>query len=131
MAEHHQQCAVFEWWYLVYPKYYEKMFSCPNGAFLAGDYKRRAGQMKKLKAEGLKPGVSDIFLMVARGGYHGLFIEMKDIGKTEDDVTVPQLEHIEAAREEGYKAEYAIGAEQAIKILDKYMKSGKYRLIPL
>ena len=31
----------------------------------------------KLKAEGVKPGVPDICLPVARGEYHGLYIELK------------------------------------------------------
>lgn len=97
------------------------MFSIPNGAHYAGNKTKRIAQSKKLKREGLKPGVSDIFLMVARGGYHGLFIELKDIKKTEKDVSDTQWEHIYAAREEGYKAEYAIGAEEAIKIIDQYM----------
>lgn len=122
MSEHQQQCVVFDWWLLAYPKYYDKMFSIPNGSLLAGNIQRRAGQMKKLKREGLKPGVSDIFLMVARGGYHGLWIEMKDAKKTYCSVSLPQREHLQAAEEEGYKAVWCAGADSAIKIIDEYMK---------
>ncbi len=46
-------------------------FAIPNGGHRN---KITAGRMK---AEGVRSGVPDIFLPVARAGYHGLFIEMK------------------------------------------------------
>ena len=121
MSERTEQVAVMSWWAKAYPKYYECLFSIPNGAQLAGNPKRRAMQMNALKAEGLKPGVSDLFLMVARHGYHGLFIEMKDKGKTKCSVSIPQQEHLHRAREQGYKAEWCAGAESAIELLTEYM----------
>ena len=33
---------------------------------------------QRLKAEGVKPGIPDLFLPVPRGGYHGLYIELKN-----------------------------------------------------
>lgn len=62
------------------------LFAIPNGAFLGGDVKTlrngstvsmAAIRMNRLKAEGLKPGVPDVMLPVARGGKHGLFLEFK------------------------------------------------------
>lgn len=44
----------------------------PNGGHRS---KRTAGQMK---AEGVRRGVPDYCLPVARGGYHGLYIELKN-----------------------------------------------------
>lgn len=122
MSEHEQQKGLMDWWAKSYPKYYECLFAIPNGSVLAGDKKQRAIQMNKLKAEGFKPGVSDLFLMIARHGYHGLFIEMKNEGKTKSSVTEPQWEHIRCAREQGYKAEWCAGIDEAIKLITEYMR---------
>jgi len=121
MSERDEQIAVMDWWSKAYPKYYECLFSIPNGAQLAGGKASRARQMNALKAEGLKPGVSDLFLMVSRNGYHGLFIEMKDKGKTKCSVSDTQWEHIRCAREQGYKAEWCAGADKAIELIKEYM----------
>lgn len=48
------------------------LFSVPNGG------RRDKITASIMKAEGVVAGVSDLILMVARGGYHGLCIEMKD-----------------------------------------------------
>lgn len=47
------------------------LFAVPNGG------KRDYVTAARMKAEGVKSGVPDIFLPVARGGYHGLWIELK------------------------------------------------------
>lgn len=121
MSERQEQIAVMDWFEKTYPKYYECLFSIPNGSQLAGNKAQRARQMNALKAEGLKPGVSDLFLMVARGGYHGLFIEMKDKGKTKCSVSDTQWEHIRAAREQGYMAEWCAGFDKAKDLITEYM----------
>lgn len=122
MSESLEQKAVLDWWSKAYPKYYPCLFAIPNGAQLAGNASQRARQMNKLKSEGLKTGVSDLFLMVARGGYHGLFLEMKAKGKTKCSVSIPQWEHIHEAQEQGYYADWKAGAGNAIELLDDYMK---------
>lgn len=43
----------------------------PNGG------SRNKAEAAHLKRQGVKAGVPDIFLPVARGGYHGLYIELK------------------------------------------------------
>jgi hypothetical protein len=48
------------------------LFAIPNG----GDRNRIVAA--NLKAEGVKSGVADLLLPVARQGYHGFFIEMKN-----------------------------------------------------
>lgn len=75
MSEHNLQTAVFTWANSGYilEKFPElsKMFAIPNGGH------RDVRVAQKLKREGVRAGVPDIFLPVARGGYHGLFVEMK------------------------------------------------------
>jgi len=53
----------------------------PNGGARGDSPKSRMIQGAKLKAQGTKPGVADLFLPVARGSWHGLYIEMKEPGK--------------------------------------------------
>ena len=56
------------------------LFHIPNGG------KRNITTAKRLKAEGVKAGVPDLFLPVSRGGFFGLFIEMK-VGKNKTTQT--------------------------------------------
>lgn len=60
---------------------------------------------------------------------HGLYIELKKDGtrlKKKDgnwatEHIAEQAETLEQLRKEGYKAEFAIGFEQAKKIIDEYL----------
>lgn len=72
-TEHEEQVMLFRWAQLQSSKYppFALMFAIPNGG------KRNAKTAVDLKYEGVKSGVSDIFLPCACGGYHGLFVEMK------------------------------------------------------
>lgn len=49
----------------------ELMYHIPNGGT------RSKSEAGRFRAEGVKAGVPDICLPVARGGYHGMYIEMK------------------------------------------------------
>lgn len=49
----------------------------PNGANYGDDAKGARITGGRMKAEGLRKGVSDTFLPVRRGAYSGLYIEMK------------------------------------------------------
>jgi hypothetical protein len=89
--EHEEQKMLFEWSNgfggNLYPEL-KLMFAITNGAFYGADRRMAAIQSNKLKSEGLKPGVPDIFLPFPssmarkvetniRKQYHGMFIEMK------------------------------------------------------
>lgn len=96
------------------------MFAIPNGAFLQGDARRRAMQWARLKKQGAKQGVSDVFLPVAIGKFHGLWIEMKAVKPHSATVTDEQREWIEEMRKNGYRAYVAYGCDEAIAYIDDY-----------
>lgn len=65
------QIKCVQWFRLTYPKLRYLLFSVPNGGLRS----LRTAQI--LKAEGALAGVSDLILLIARGGYGALCIEMK------------------------------------------------------
>lgn len=71
-TESEEQQTLFRWAAMQCGKYPELalMFHVPN------EGKRSKVVGGRMKAEGLKSGVPDIFLPVPRGEYHGLFIEI-------------------------------------------------------
>ena len=96
MSEHTDQCALIHRVRLETPKrpLLELLFAIPNGGARDG----RTGAM--LKAEGVKPGVPDLCLPVARGLYHGLYIELKIKGK---EANKTQIALHAKLREQGYR----------------------------
>ncbi|MCL2183364.1 MAG: VRR-NUC domain-containing protein [Chitinispirillia bacterium] len=113
--EHEEQKAVFDWAKANLPLRPELalLHAIPNGGH------RRKAVAAKLKAEGVKSGVPDIDLPVARGGYHGLKIEMK---RTRGGVTSPEQKWwIEQLTAQGYSASVCHGAESAIKTIEWYL----------
>ena len=77
---------------------------------------QRQGRMFKLM--GVKRGVPDLTLPVARGQYHGLYIEMKDdTGAPTDD----QNWWGEQLLAQGYMWEICHGWESAVRVLEWYL----------
>ena len=113
-SEHKMQVRVFRWAKVMEQNYSELslLFAIPNGGL------RNKIVASKMKAEGVKSGVSDIFLSVARGGFHGLYIEMKmPKGKISDN----QREFINKVKKQGYKAEICYSSDDAISIIEEYV----------
>jgi len=115
-SESEEQQTLIEWATVMARKYpeYSLLFHIPNGGARS---KATAG---KLKAEGVKTGVPDLFLPVARAGFHGLFIELK---VKPNKTTENQDKWIAALKEQGYKVEVCYGWREASKVLDEYIKS--------
>lgn len=121
MSEHDEQCALIRWFNLQYPKLKGMLFSIPNGAHLSGSAKVRAIKMNKMKNEGLRPGASDLFLAVPTKAHHGFFIEMKDKGKKERDVTEKQKAFLDDTEKLGYKSGFYFGFEEAKEAISEYL----------
>lgn len=123
-SEHDEQAAVISWARMqecVYPEL-KLLFCVPNGAALTWreDKKgnRYSPQAARLKAEGLRPGVPDLCLPVARQGYHSLYIELK-AGRNRP--TQEQIAFLDALACQGHLALVCYGAEQAIEAIKEYL----------
>ena len=119
-TEHGHQCALFAWAALsvgIYPEL-KWMFAIPNGGS-RGDTERSAIIVGgKMKAEGVKPGVHDIFLPAARKGCHGLFIEMK---KPTGKPSPIQIEFKHDMQDAGYGSCICYTWEQAREVIILYL----------
>lgn len=89
------------------------IYAVPNFSGL-GD-KRHGG---RLKAEGRRPGVLDVNVDVARGGYHGLRVELKIKPNV---VTPAQREWCERLHAQGYRALVCWSAIEAFSTIRAYL----------
>lgn len=96
------------------------LFHIPNGG------KRDAKEAARFKAMGVKAGVPDLCLPVPRGGYAGLYIEMK-YGKNK--TTDQQKEWIQNLTRQGYLVKVCWGGEAATAILEEYLQQGRTIMI--
>lgn len=92
------------------------MYHIPN------EGKRSRATGGRLRAEGLKAGVPDICLPVARGGCHGLYIELK---RQHGGRLLPaQAEWMEKLKAQGYQVALCHGWEAASEIILEYLRGG-------
>lgn len=116
-SEHQETAAVIQWARVMRSRWNELdlLFHIPN------EGKRSRTGAAYMLAEGMKKGVPDLCLPVARGRYHGLFIEMKRIkgGK----ISMEQEEMILRLLNEGYYARVCKGADVAIRTIEEYLKN--------
>lgn len=114
-TEYQEQRIVVKWCEVMSFRYkgLDTIFHIPNEA------KRSVQTAAMLKATGMKAGVPDLFLPVAIGNYHGLFIEMKsEKGKP----SKLQTEWLHKLSEQGYKTAICYGADEAVKTIERYYK---------
>ena len=91
----------------------ELMYHIPN----EGQRSRATGG--RLRAEGLKKGVPDICLPVARMGFHGLYIELKRIKNGR--ATEEQRAWLKKLTAEGYLACICHGWQAAAEVITDYL----------
>lgn len=77
-----------------------------------------AAEVAADKAMGVKKGVPDLCLPVARGGYHGLYIEMKTPSGRASDAQRWWVDRLTAC---GYYAAVCHGYDAAVDILSWYL----------
>lgn len=115
-TESQEQQRLFQWAKMQSGKYpeLELMYHIPN----EGKRSRITG--RRMVAEGLKKGVPDICLPVARGGSHGLYIELK---RTKDwKITQEQENWMRDLMGQGYEVALCIGWEKAADVILNYLR---------
>lgn len=115
-SESDEQALVLAWAELQDRKYSELklLFAVPNGG------SRNKIEAVRLKREGVKAGVPDMILPVARGGYHSLAIELKRTlgGRVSEE----QKAWLEALNAQGWYTVVCNGAMAAVDVIQRYLK---------
>ena len=96
-------------------------------ASLGGIYNKSKAQNRKVPATGYVAGVPDLQIMEARGGYFGLFIELK-LNKTRYP-TPAQIGWLMDLNTRGYYAVCSKGFDETIKAIDDYLSEQATRTL--
>jgi hypothetical protein len=89
-----------------------RLHAIPNGGW------RGMREGMKLKAEGVRPGIPDLCLPVARYGHHGLYMELKNAkGKVRPD----QWTVMEELHDEGYCVRLCNDPDTALNLIESYL----------
>lgn len=109
-SEEHEQMRLVEY---VKHKYPDLLFTSSLGGVRVS-----IGVAVKMKKLGYRKSWPDLSFAEARGGYFGLYIELKNLsGRLDPD----QKDFLITATERGYFAQCAIGYHGAVHIIDRYM----------
>lgn len=114
-TEDEEQAALFDWAARMQARYPELqlLHAIPNGGA------RHAAVGAKLKRTGVKRGVPDICLPVARHGCHGLYIELKR--REHGRVSAEQAAWMDALVQEGYHCALCCGWDAARDVIQRYL----------
>ena len=122
ISEHDEQVMVIQWFESQYRDIAPLLMAYPSG-FVAGG-KNKFGLINKMKKEGWRKGVPDLFLALPVGRCGGLWIEMKaEKGRASPE----QLEYLERLSNAGYEAHLCKGSDAAIQVLSDYMLRHKQK----
>lgn len=113
--EAQEQMWLFDWCRMASVKWpvLDLLYHCPNGG------SRNKIEAARLKAQGVKSGVPDLFLPAPVGKFHGLYIEMKR--RKGGTLSLEQKEWISRLREQGYRVEVCKGFQEAADLIEEYL----------
>lgn len=111
-TEHSIQTTFFKILDIQYKDIYPYIFAIPNGG------KRDLITAKRLKDEGVKKGVSDVFVSIPSNGKSGLYIEFK---RPKGIVTDFQKEFMERMLKNGYHCVVCFSPDEAIQEIKDYL----------
>lgn len=118
--EHALQVQCVKWWDCQYAARSKSLFAIPNGG------RRDKVTGAKLKAEGVRAGVADLFLCIAASGKHGLFIEMKTEERGSRQSEAQEM-FASTAREAGFGYEVCRSLDEFICSVTAYMNDNLYK----
>ena len=98
------------------------MFAIPNGGSRGGNTAQRQREGARMRSEGVKRGVADIFLPVAHKASYGLWIELKKFGGRQSK---EQQQFEAVVTGEGYSYVLAVGYLEAISAIEKHLLGGE------
>lgn len=110
--EHELQSECVKIFELKYPKLKHLLFAIPNGG------KRNKAVAAKLKREGVRSGVPDLFLACPSSNMAGLFIEMK-VGKNKP--TKNQKFYLNDLRNRGYATAVCRSVDYFLTLVELYI----------
>ena len=103
-----------------YPEASELLIHIPNGGS-----RKNALEGARLKRQGVKAGVSDLFLSLpAKIGdslYHGFWLEFKATPPNNAPVSDKQQKWLDAVRRVGYMGDVGVGLDASMALLHNYM----------
>jgi hypothetical protein len=114
-----EQAALMREIELTLPEVAELIYHVPNGGH------RHKATAAKLKGQGVKAGIPDLVLSMARGGYFGLYIEFKATPPNDAPVSASQHACIRRLSEQGYLAIVCRGHFDAMEQLRAYLRLPK------
>lgn len=110
-----EQAALMKELQLRYPQAYKLIYHVPNGGH------RIKAVAAKLKGQGVKAGVPDLVLPMARGGYFGLYIEFKAKPPFDAPVSASQDAFLQLLTNENYLAIVCRGNIDAVEAIRAYL----------
>lgn len=114
--EGEEQAQLLKSFRLLHPEVAPLLIHIPNGGS-----RKNAYEGWRLKEQGVRAGVSDLLLPVARGGFFGLWIEFKAAPPNDAAVSDSQKEWVELMRAQGFRAEICRGESEALAVLSDYL----------
>jgi len=93
------------------------LYHIPNGGY------RHAWTAHQLRRQGVKPGIPDYHLPVARGRFFSLYIEMK---REDGGLLEPEQSAVHALlRGQGNRVELCLGWEPAVAVPEEYLAGAR------
>ena len=86
----------------------------PNGGT------RDGREAERFKAMGTRAGYPDLTIDIAKGGYHGMRLELKRTNK--EKPSEKQITALDRLREEGYYAVVCCGFDDSVNEINRYIK---------